>query len=667
MSAAAEQNPVQTTLKSVVAKETPTGHPRGLYFLFFTEMWERFGYYGMRALLVLYMLNYLQFQPAASSNVYKWYTSLVYLTPLIGGFLADRFLGLRPSIIVGGVLMACGYLMLTSEPLFYPALGLIIAGNGFFKPNISTIVGKMYKPGDARRDGAFTIFYMGINLGAGIAPLVCGGLRNHFGNVGFKYGFAAAGIGMIVGLTVFLVGQRRVLKDVEAAGNDLKIGKPASTDASGKKDTLGSAEATELGAGGISGAVAKVFPLLMIGVAVGVPIYYLILVFQGKAPLQDAIMPIAFALISGLLGFTLMTIKGASRDRSTVIFILFMFAVLFWMAFEQAGNALNIWADVHTDRHIGTWGYPAEYFQSVNAVFIVALGPVFAAAWVWLARIGKEPPTAVKMFLGLVFMTASFGAMAWGAAIEHRTVSEVSLAAVPAGVNVSELDAGRMAFDPAKHELTVHGVLPPFALNLALRRTASKGWIDQVDALEAAANDASDKAPLVRKVDLPPSWEAPLADKEASEAGLSWDATTGEIKLTKPLAAPTKTALINAGAQPEWRQALRELAKKSDLARVSAFWLVLSYLLATFGELCLSPVGLSMVTKLAPVRFASLFMGVWLLASSVAQYVGGAIGESWGAITPTSYFMVFVTTSIGGVVALAILIVPLRKLMHKVH
>src|SRR5262249_33216793 len=220
-----------------------------------------------------------------------------------------------------GVLMAVGYLMLTSEPLFYPALAMVIAGNGFFKPNISTIVGKMYKPGDARRDGAFTIFYMGINMGAGIAPVICGALRDHYGNVGFKYGFAAAGIGMIIGLTVFLVGQRRVLADVEAAGNDLKIGKPAAKDGD-KKDTMSSAEAMEPGVAGISGLISKVWPLLLIGLAVGVPIYYLILVVQHKAPFQDAIMPSAFALVAGVLGFALMTIKGASRDRSTVIFVL---------------------------------------------------------------------------------------------------------------------------------------------------------------------------------------------------------------------------------------------------------------------------------------------------------------------------------------------------------
>jgi POT family proton-dependent oligopeptide transporter len=195
-------------------------HPRGLYFLFTTEMWERFSYYGMRAMLVPYMLYYLQFQPAASSSTYKWYTSLVYLTPLLGGFLADKFLGLRMSILIGGVLMAMGQFLLSVESMaaFYVALALLIAGNGFFKPNISTMVGKMNTPGHARRDGAFTIFYLGINLGAVLAPLVCGTLRQVKGP---HWGFAAAGVGMLFGLGVFMTGQNRVLADIDAAGNAL--------------------------------------------------------------------------------------------------------------------------------------------------------------------------------------------------------------------------------------------------------------------------------------------------------------------------------------------------------------------------------------------------------------------------------------------------------------
>jgi proton-dependent oligopeptide transporter, POT family len=677
-----EDKVVQTTLKSISKEPEPEkakGHPRGLYFLFFTEMWERFGYYGMRALLVLYMINYLQWQPQASSSVYKWYTSLVYLTPLAGGFIADRMLGLRFSIIIGGALMAAGYFMLGVESLFYPALAFIIAGNGFFKPNISTMVGKMYKQGDARRDGAFTIFYMGINLGAFFSPLICGSLAQNFAP---KYGFMAAGVGMLVGLTVFLLGQARINKDIAAAGNALTIekGSKDKPDLNATAKSSAQDEAAEPGATGLAGLVGKVYPLLMIGIGVGVPIYYILMVMRGVTPLRDAIMPIAFAAISGAMGLTLTRIKGASRDRSTVIFILFMFAVLFWMAFEQAGNALNIWADVHTDRALGSFTYPAAWWQAANAVFIVAMAPLYALLWVFLSRKGKEPSTPTKMALAMVFMVASFAAMVGGAASENSHESRIALEKLPAQVLVEGdglvwagaaksddafLDAKRLSYDAAKKELVVRGVLPPFAVNDAFKRTTPPEWLKEVDRAEEAAKKASEAQPATVHLELPLAFEPPLDEAEQKAHKIAFKGS--DVTLTAPLDAPTKTALVGAGAAPEWRKPLKDLEKKSWVARVSGFWLFLSYFLATLGELCLSPVGLSMVTKLAPARFASLFMGVWLLASSVAQYMGGAIGESWGKITPSSYFTLFVVTSLIGVVVAGILIKPIRALMHKVH
>ncbi len=665
-SEATESNAPMKTLKSVTRETPPTekGHPRGLYFLFFTEMWERFGYYGMRALLVLYMINYLQWQPGESSNVYKWYTSLVYLTPLLGGFLADRFFGLRKSIVAGGALMAVGYFMLSVQSLFIPALGFIIAGNGFFKPNISTMVGKLYRQGDARRDGAFTIFYMGINLGAFLAPLILSRLRVRYG---FGVGFAGAGVGMIIGLVTFLYGQRRVTADMVAAGNDLTVTKTPTKEGvpTATEDTVAE-EQKEPAAGGVAGLVAKLYPVLMIGLMVAVPIYFAIKVMRGQAPLSDVIMPVAFSAIAGWMGFTLFKIKGAARDRSIVIFVIFAFAVLFWMAFEQAGNALNIWADVHTDRKIFAWHVETEDFQSVNAIFIFTLAPLFAMMWTWLARTGKEPSTPAKMLIAMVFMTLSFVAMVWGAAAENGTVSKITLSEVPAQINVSELNAGRLAYDPATHELSVHGVLPPFAVSDALKRTVSPAWVATVDGWEKATDKASEKSPVTQTVDGA-AFEWPFANADESKEHNVRRQGSDTLVFTAPLDAPTKNALIGAGAPREWRTALKGLERLSLAARVGAIWLILSYLLATIGELCLSPVGLSMVTKLAPTRYASLFMGVWLLASSVAQYVGGAIGESWGKITPTSYFTVFVWTSLVGVGVLVVLVSPLRKLMHKVH
>ena len=655
-----------------VAADAKKPHPRGLYILFATEMWERFSYYGMRALLVLYLIDYMEWQPGRASNVYKWYTSLVYLTPLLGGFLADRKLGLRLSIIIGGILMMIGHFLMAFEalPVFYAALAFLIAGNGFFKPNISTMVGKLYRQGDPRRDGAFTIFYMGINLGAGLSPIVCGEwLRKHYG---FHYGFAAAGVGMAIGLTTFLLGQKRIMADVKAAGNDLSIAKTKTTeDAQHHTHKVVEREADESvpGATGISGAIARAFPFFMFAIAIFVPLLYVVQIVRGQARPLDAVMPIAFSGIAGWMGRNLLTIKGASRDKSTVIFALFIFVVLFWMAFEQAGNALNIWAEVNTNRQItSTYQYSAEIWQSANAVLIVIFAPLFAILWKFLAKKRLEISTPAKMFAAMVLMAASFLAMVGGAIAENARTSSVELNALPKGVtDISKLDAGRMSYDPASRQLTVRGVLPPFAVTDALDKTLDPKLHESIEALEKASANATKKQPVSAKLQaLPSTFVWPYDKAKEDERGISWDATTQTATMVKPLEERAKSDVVSAGADPQWRDTLQSLEKKSESSRVSGFWLFVSYLLATLGELCLSPVGLSMVTKLAPARFASLFMGVWLLSSSVAQYVGGSIGEQWGIIAPTTYFWIFVWTSVAGAIVLALLVKPLKRLMHKV-
>jgi len=667
-------------------------HPRGLYILFFTEMWERFSYYGMRALLVPYMLNYLLFQPASSSSTYKWYTSLVYLTPLLGGFLADRFLGLRTSIVVGGILMAVGHFLMAFEPLpfFYAALGFLIAGNGFFKPNISTLVGKMYRPGDVRRDGAFTIFYMGINLGAFLAPLVCGTLRKSYGP---HHGFAAAGIGMVIGLTVFLVGQKRVLADVAAAGNEgallpSRARARAASSEGGALDPDESAPAVT----GFPATIRKVWPAFIVMVGVGIAGYYALLVARGQKDPTSLIMPVGFLCVFLFVSRLLTKIGGAARDKSTVIFVLFVGAVLFWMGFEQAGNTLNIWADKHTSLRVGSFEFPAEWFQSVNAFLIFVLGLPFAAMWVLLAKHKKELPTPLKMTVGLFLVGMAFVPMVMGAAAEDATVSAVSLSSLPPSIDLRTIDAGRMAYDAEKKELSVHGVLPIFAVNAALAQTLDPRYLAAIEALEKAAKGGSEKKPKSFRLEpLPAGWRFPLDEAEGKKLKVVdiavetmpgspsvaaaqteklrvfYSGSRADFELMGALDAPTKGNLLAAGAPVEVRDALRALEAKSQIARVTGLWLFLFYLLSTLGELCLSPVGLSMVTKLAPARYASLFMGVWLLASSVAQYAGGSIGETWGTVTPGSYFRLFVWICGIGAVALAFLVKPLRRLMHDVH
>ena len=285
------------------------------------------------------------------------------------------------------------------------------------------------------------------------------------------------------------------------------------------------------------------------------------------------------------MGFLLLKIRGAARDKSTVIFVLFAFTVLFWMAFEQAGNALNIWADVHTDLHVAGFEYPAEWWQFVNPTLIVLLAPLFSILWVALAAKGLEPSTPAKMFVAMLLMALSFGAMVAAGQAENQGTTRVALAALPEGVSLDKLDAGRLRYDTSSHELEVRGVLAPFVVT---------------EALEAVA---------------PPAYKTELEKLPNADAA-------------------TKKELLHRMTPPAYAAALDSLAEKSNQSRASGFWLLLSYFLATLGELCLSPVGLSMVTKLAPARFASLFMGVWLLGSSVAQYMGGSLGEHWGKFRP---------------------------------
>jgi POT family proton-dependent oligopeptide transporter len=403
-----------------VTRETWLGHPKGLFLLFATEMWERFSYYGMRALLVLSLIAGVEtanpgfgWTQAEALRLYGLFTGFVYFTPLIGGWLADNYLGQRKSVIIGGVLMAIGQFTLAAAipgnlQLFYVGLVILVLGNGFFKPNISTMVGDLYEEGDARRDGAFTIFYMGINAGAFLAPLVCSTLGEDPA-WGWRAGYFAAGVGMVLSVIIQLAFARRFLGEIGTV--------PAATRS-------------------LANSGGKHAPLT-----------------------SDEV------------------------DRLRVIFMLFVFVVLFWAAFEQAGGLMNIYAQEKTDRMIGAFEVPAGWFQSLNPLFIVVLAPLFSSMWGWLGKSGRNPATPRKMVLGLVLTGIGFLAMV-GAVYEH--------------------------------------------------------------------------------------------------------AATG---------------------------------------KASMWWLVIAYFFHTTGELCISPVGLSMVTKLAPLRLASLMMGVWFLINFVANWLAGIIGS----------------------------------------
>jgi POT family proton-dependent oligopeptide transporter len=427
--------------------------------LFAVEMWERFSYYGMRALLILYLVDGqagMGWDKPKAARVYGWYNALVYLTPVAGGYLADRFIGTSRAMIIGGAIIAAGHFSMAvpTMPSFFLGLSLIIIGTGLFKSNVSTMVGQLFEQGDSRRDGAFTIFYMGVNLGALLGPLVCGYLAETPG-WGWHWGFGAAGVGMVFGLATYLWLKARYLPGIGVTPNR------AAAAARGES--------------------------------------------AGRLTREE-------------------------RDRVVVLFVIFFFVIFFWMAFEQAGSSMNLFASERTDRMAFGYKFPASWFQSINPAVILLSAPLFAGLWTHLGRQGREPSTPAKMSGGMVLLAIGFVFMVLGA-----------------------------------------------------RR---------------------------------------------SEGG----------------------------------------------ALVSPFWLTAAYAFHTWAELCLSPIGLSLVTKLAPLKYASLFMGLWFLATSVAEFLAGQLAALTDRIArgelyhlfggQADFYIVFVFTSLVVAAALAALAPWLGRRMH---
>jgi proton-dependent oligopeptide transporter, POT family len=371
------------------AAGTILGHPKGLFVLFFAEMWERFSYYGMRALLIFYLTKHWLFSDEKSGVIYGAYTALVYITPVLGGYLADRYLGQRKAVLFGAVLLTFGHFMMGFEGdggqdaaslnLFWLALAFIIVGSGFLKANISVMVGQLYPRTDVRRDGAYTIFYMGINLGAAIGSIACGYLGEVYG---WSYGFGAAGVGMLLGLIVFIWGKPLLLGRGEAP----------------------SAERLAAPVAGIK------FEWLLYAVglgAVGV-VWWLV---QNQA-VVGTLLGVAGAILIAYVIFTAVTkLPAEDRDRIFAALFLIIGSIMFWALFEQAGSSLNLF----TDRHVDRAGVPASVFQSVNAIYIVLLAPLFAWLWTWMGRKGIEPSTPMKFGLAMLQLGLGFLVLKWGA------------------------------------------------------------------------------------------------------------------------------------------------------------------------------------------------------------------------------------------------------------
>ena len=363
------------------------GHPKGLFVCFATEMWERFSYYGMRALLILYLTKHWEFSDATSYLIYGAYTSLVYIMPVFGGMLADQILGSKKAVTYGAILLVFGHLGMTvenSEQIFYLSLALIVSGVGFLKPNISTMVGALYEEGDPRRDSGFTIFYMGINIGAFTATLLCGYLGEQ---VGWAYGFGAAGIGMLIGLMIFLWGQKYLEGLAEPPSKKYLEKVP-----------------------GMKGITYEYWAY-MTGILMVAATWFLV---QNSQLVGQLLGGFGVVFIGAWLLYALFRCDPEERDRLIVVGILILFSLIFWALFEQAGSSLNILTDRGVDRVIFGWEVPASMFQSLNAGFIFTIAPLFAMLWIALAKRNMEPSTPIKFSIGIILVGLGFLALVYG-------------------------------------------------------------------------------------------------------------------------------------------------------------------------------------------------------------------------------------------------------------
>jgi len=494
------------------------GHPRGLATLFFTEMWERFSYYGLRPLLVLFMAAALfdggfGFSREQASAIVGIYGAFVYLMSLPGGWVADRILGLRRAIFIGAVLITAGHLSIGVSGMlgqgsagklsFFMGLILIVLGTGLLKPNISAIVGDLYPEGGARRDAGFSIFYMGINIGAFAGQLITGFLGEM---IGWHWGFGAAGVGMFFGLVVFWLTAPKTLGNI-----GLEPTKHPDPTVQARQERSGK---------------------MALGIGLGLIALVVVMAASGMLPLNPVVIAeymtyamVGMAAVFFAYVFLFGKLSSDEVKRVAVILVLFIFAAIFWSAFEQAPTSLNLFAADFTDRQVGGFEIPATWFQSVNSAFIILLAPLFAAIWVGLGKRGRDLSSPAKFSLGLFFAGIGF-------------------------------------------------VIMIFAANSVV------------------------------------------------ESG-------GALK-------------------------------------VAPWWLVASYFFQTVGELCLSPVGLSSMTKLSPRKFVGQMMGIWFLASALGNLIGGRVG---GHVDPENLQQMpklFTTTTMSLMIAalvLALLAIPIRRMM----
>ena len=501
------------------------GHPKGLSTLFMTEMWERLSFYGMRALLLLYMTSELEkgglgWDVRSSAAIYGLYTSSVWFLPLIGGWIADRYIGAKRATLIGGIIITLGHFLLAFPPIpfFYAGLIFVSVGTGFLKSNISKMVGDLYSKDDDRRDAGFSIFYMGINTGALLAPFVCGTLAIY----NWHWGFAAAGVGMLLGVIQYVFGFRNLRGVGEPPASSLaeNADKPRQN-STYIAQMVALAVLAIVVVIGLGCFVNSLFPSL-VGKEDHI-VNFLGMPFNFSVAIKYILMPIV--LIAGLFAVFLTGLQDKlTKDdwkRLGIIFVLFVFATIFWMGYEQAGSSLNLFAEHMTNRQITVaWEFPTSWFQSVSPFFIVTFAPIFA--WLWIALGKRQPSEEIKFVIGLVLTGLGYVVLAYA------------------------------------------------------------------------------------------------------------------------------STLVGGG-------------------KVSLWWLVIVYLLHTWGELCISPVGLSAMTKLAPGKMVSLMLGVWFLSISMGSYFGGLVAGNFepDQTTLVGLFSKVAAVLIGGGIVLLILTPFIKKLYTK--
>ncbi len=557
-------------------------HPKALPYLFLTEMWERFGYYLMLGIFSLYMLDSVQtggmgFDASKKSDIYGTYLGLVYLTPFIGGLLADRLLGYRKSIIIGGLFMSAGYFGLTlhTEFSFYISLGLIILGNGFFKPNISTLLGNLYNKEEYKlnKDAGFNIFYMGINIGAFICNFVAAYLRNKYD---WSWAFAAAGAGMLIGIIIFLLGQKHTKE----------------------ADVIKPLEKGDMSTGQILGFT--LLPMIVFG--------FLGYLIPGNVLGTDSNDAFIFGCIPVVAFFIYMYVKANANDKRPIGALLAVYGclVIFWAVFHQNGDALTVWAKDYTDREVSqTVEKPLESIYLTETVTNDAYVNYTDKEFQSYLESQEDIDAALK---------------AEGNEIERKELAK-----------------------KLKEQSASHG----YFKNLSKEKTPAKGGSLKLYSTELYQSINPFWVVLLTPIVVGFWGFLRRRKKEPTTAG----------KITLGLFITALSALVMVGA-----------VKSADIetAKVSSWWLIASYGVITFGELCLSPMGLSLVSKLSPPRITALMMGGFFLSTAIGNKLSGMLGGLWeGFDDKSNYFFMNCLLALAATAMMVLLLKWLNQVMKE--